>query len=102
MCFHQVKHNVIIFFCILFLINGCNQDNKKLIVENKEIIEITKKIDQIPSNKKIITNKIIKKELLKKQLTKKELKKNEDSVSKKLNDDLQKYHLLMKVKKRNQ
>ena len=44
MYFHQVKHHVIIFFCTLFLINGCNQDKKKLIVENKEIIETTKKI----------------------------------------------------------
>ena len=77
MYFHQIKYNVIIFFCILFLINGCNQDKKKLIVENNEIIETTKKNDQTPSNKKIITKKIIKKELIQKDY----------SFSKKLNNN---------------
>ena len=77
MYFHQVKHNVIIFFCTLFLINGCNQDKKKLIVEKNEIIETTKKNDQAPSNKKIITNKILKKELIQK----------DHSVSKKINNN---------------
>ena len=37
-------YNVIIFFCTLFLINGCNPDKKKLIVENNEIIKTTIKI----------------------------------------------------------
>ena len=69
MYFYQIKYNVIIFFCTLFLINGCNQDKKKLIVENNEIIETTKKNDQTPSNKEIITNKILKKELIKLFLT---------------------------------
>ena len=38
MFFNNIKHNLIIIFCILLMINGCNKENSKLIIENKSII----------------------------------------------------------------
>ncbi len=63
MNFHDIKHSVIIFLCILLMINGCNKENKKIIVENKKIIETTKSFKLTSSTQKIQTNKVVKKEI---------------------------------------
>ena len=34
MFFNNIKHNLIIILCILLMINGCNEKNSKLIIEN--------------------------------------------------------------------
>ena len=39
MFFQNIKQNVIIFLCIFFMINGCDKEEKKLIVENNKVIE---------------------------------------------------------------
>ena len=38
-----IKHNLIIIFCILLMINGCNDENSKLIIENNNKAEKTNK-----------------------------------------------------------
>ena len=69
MFFNLVKHNLIIFSCILLLINGCNKENNKLIIENKNIEIIHNEPDQLP---------------IKKNYIKKEVKKNKIFVDKKV------------------
>ena len=39
MFLNNIKHNLIIIFCILLMINGCNRENSKLIIENKSTPE---------------------------------------------------------------
>ena len=34
MFFYNTKLNLIIIFCILLIINGCNNEKNKLIIEN--------------------------------------------------------------------
>jgi len=63
MFFHKIKYNITIFFCILLMLNGCNKENKKFIVENKEVIELKKQNNEIPSNEIIAKDKILKKEI---------------------------------------
>ena len=45
MFLNNIKHNLIIIFCILLMINGCNRENSKLIIENKSTPEKTKITD---------------------------------------------------------
>ena len=45
MFFYNIKHNLIIILCILLMVNGCNDENSKLIIENNKI-EKTKKTKQ--------------------------------------------------------
>ena len=81
MNFHYIKHNVIILLCTLLLINGCNKENKKIIVENKEIPETTKILKTVnPAEKFSKQNKTDK-------VLKKELKSNDTVVSKKLTNN---------------
>lgn len=54
MFFYPVKHNLIIFSCILLLINGCNKENNKLIIENKNIEIINNEPDQLPMKKNYV------------------------------------------------
>ena len=81
MNFHYIKHNVIILLCTLLSINGCNKENKKIIVENKEIPKTTKILKTVNSTEKFSkqnkTDKVLKKEL----------KSNDTVVSKKLNNN---------------
>ena len=37
MFFYNIKHNLIIILCILLMVNGCNDENSKLIIENNKI-----------------------------------------------------------------
>lgn len=59
MTFNNIKHNLIIILCILLMINGCNDENNKLIIENNKKEE-TKKL-----NKPFLNKNILKKEVLK-------------------------------------
>ena len=74
MFLNNIKHNLIIIFCILLMINGCNRENSKLIIENKSTPEKPK----ITKEKSKITNKLfVKKNNLKKKVLKSTiLKKN--------------------------
>ena len=47
MFFNNIKHNLIIIFCILLMINGCNYENSKLIIENNNKAEKTNKSGKI-------------------------------------------------------
>ena len=65
MFLNNIKHNLIIIFCILLMINGCNRENSKLIIENKSTLEKSK----IKKEKLKITNKVfVNKNILKKQI----------------------------------
>ena len=81
MNFHYIKHNVIILLCTLLLINGCNKENKKIIVENKEIPETTKILKTVnPAEKFSKQNKTDK-------VLKKELKSNDTVMKRKLSNN---------------
>ena len=58
MFFYNIKHNLIIILCILLMVNGCNDENSKLIIENNKI-EKTKK-----PNKPFLNKDNLKKEVL--------------------------------------
>ena len=78
MFFQNFKQNVIIFLCIFLMINGCDKEDKKLIVENNEVIERITKQNKSSIIKTVPTNKI----------SKKEITSNDDNVSKKLNNNV--------------
>ena len=62
MFFYNIKHNLTIILCILLMVNGCNDENSKLIIENNKIEEIKRPNKQ----KKLFLNKNnLKKEVLK-------------------------------------
>ena len=42
----KINLNIIILLCIFLIVNGCNITNPKLIVENKNSIELTEKTNQ--------------------------------------------------------
>ena len=74
MFFNNIKHNLIIFFCILLMINGCKNDNTKLIIKNKNEAKQTK---PLLVNKNNLQRKVLKKSLLKNNIIKpKEIKNN--------------------------
>ena len=62
MFFNNIKHNLIIFLCILLMINGCNDKNSKLIIENNKIEETKKPNKQ---KKSFFNKNNLKKEVLK-------------------------------------
>ena len=75
MFLNNIKHNLIIIFCILLMINGCNKQNSKLIIENKSTPEkskITKEKSKI-TNKVFINNNNLKKKVLKSTIIKKNI-----------------------------
>ena len=65
MFFNNVKHKLIIIFCILLLINACNNENSKLIIENNDTVEKSKKLNK-PFLNKIVLKKKVSKDIIKK------------------------------------
>ncbi len=63
MFFDNIKHNLIIILCILLMINGCNDENSKLIIENNYKAEKT--------NKTFFNKNNLKKEILGNRITEK-------------------------------
>ena len=63
MFFDNIKHNLIIILCILLMINGCNDENSKLIIENNY------KAEKI--NKTFFNKNNLKKEILGNRITEK-------------------------------
>ena len=61
MFFYNIKHNLIIILCILLMVNGCNDENSKLIIENNKI-EKTKKPNK--QKKPFLNKDNLKKEVL--------------------------------------
>ena len=59
----KTNFNIIILLCIFLIVNACNKNNSKLIVENKNPIELKEK-----QNKGIILNKFSSEKVLKKKL----------------------------------
>ena len=57
---NNIKHNLIILFCILLSINACNKENSKLIIENKKIEKIEDKSNKPNINKNYPKKKVIK------------------------------------------
>ena len=75
MFFYNIKHNLIIILCTLLMINGCNDENSKLIIENNDIAEKT--------NKPFFNKNDLKKEVLKNKITEKnniKLKEENDNI----------------------
>ena len=75
MFLNNIKHNLIIIFCILLMINGCNRENSKLIIENKstpEKTKITKEKSKI-TNEAFINKNYSKKKVLKSTILKKNI-----------------------------
>ena len=62
MFFNNIKHNLIIILCIFLMINGCNDENSKLIIENNKIEETKKPNKQ---NKSFFNKNNLKREVLK-------------------------------------
>ena len=77
MIFNNIKHNTLIFLCILLTTYGCNNKNKKIIVENKVIIEPKKNFNKSPLIDKIVNN----------NKTKEESVENEKKILKEKNID---------------
>ena len=63
MFFDNFKHNIIIILCILLMINACNDENSKLIIENNN------KAEKI--NKVFVKKNSLKKEVLRNKITEK-------------------------------
>ena len=61
MFFYNIKHNLIIILCILLMVNGCNDENSKLIIENNKI-EKTKRPNK--QKKPFLNKDNLKKEVL--------------------------------------
>ena len=85
MIFNNIKHNTLIFLCILLTTYGCNNKNKKIIVENKVIIETTKKPNKSSFINNISNDKKTKEEVVTSdKKTRKETAKNDKAIRKKL------------------
>ena len=65
------KYNLIIYFCILLMISGCQNNTEKLILENKISTAIPKKNQSVLDNKKFSIDKVSKSKI---NLNKKENK----------------------------
>ncbi len=67
MFFYNIKHNLIIILCTLLMINGCNDENSKLIIENNDIAEKTNKpfFNKNDLKKEVLINKITEKNNIK-------------------------------------
>ncbi len=75
MFLNNIKHNLIIIFCILLMINGCNRETSKIIIENKSTPEkqkITKEKSKITNeafvNKNYSKRRVLKSTILKKNI----------------------------------
>ena len=87
MYFSNLKHSLIILFCILLMMNGCNNKKTKLIVETNNIPEKLKETKETKETKE--ENKLfVKKHHLKKKILKKTVFKenNTKNIEKKNND----------------
>ena len=60
MFFNNNKHKLIIIFCILLMINGCNNKNTKLIIENSNTLEKTTQTTKLLINKHNLKKEIFK------------------------------------------
>ncbi len=87
MFLHNNKHNLIIIFCILLMINGCNREKSKLIIENKSTPEkpkITKEKSKISNrvfvNKNNLKKKVLKSTIIKKNILKLKEKQTSDII----------------------
>ena len=77
MVFNNDKYNIIILFCIFFMINACNKNSPKIIVENSKPPKTNANIKIKDVNKK---NNYLKKEVLKETIEFKKLKKNDNQT----------------------
>ena len=65
------KYNLIICFCILLMISGCQNNTEKLILENKISTTIPQKNQSVLDNKKFSIDKVSKSKI---KLNKKKIK----------------------------
>jgi len=65
---NNFKHNLIIIFCILLMINGCNRENSKLIIENNSTPEKPKTTNEVSVNKNNLKKQVLKSKILKKNI----------------------------------
>ena len=75
MYFNNIKHNLVIIFCILSSINGCNEEKSKLIIENNHTVEKKIKSNEIFFKKNNVKKKELRNEIKENNNTPKEKKK---------------------------
>ena len=92
MYFSNFKHNLIIIFCILLMMIGCNNKKTKLIIETNNIAEKTKEtIEKKESKEPKKANKLfVNKNNLKAKILKRTILEDNDTINieKKNNDDV--------------
>ena len=77
MYFNNIKHNLVIIFCILSSINGCNEEKSKLIIENNHTVEKKTKSNEISFKKNNVKKKELRNEIKENNnITPKEKKNN--------------------------
>ena len=59
----KANFNIIILFCIFLIVNACNKNNPKLIVENKTSLELLVEQNKVTVNNKYSSEKVLKKKL---------------------------------------
>ncbi len=93
------KYNLIIYFCILLMMSGCQNTTEKLIVENKISTKLSKKDKLTLRNEKFLKNKIFEKaEILEKSeiLEKNEILEKSENLEK--NENLEKSEIVISNK----
>ena len=63
MTHYKPIYDIILLFCMLFIINSCNQNTKKLITINEKKIDAIQNKQSFPSKMKITTEKVVKEEI---------------------------------------
>ena len=63
MLFNNVSYNIIILFCIFFMINACNKTTPKIVVENKTPTKIITKIKKVKEKNNYLKSKIYKEKI---------------------------------------
>ena len=89
MYFSNFKHNLIIIFCILLMMIGCNNQKTKYIIENNNIAEKTKvskeNIETLKINKQFVNKNNLKTKILKRTILE---NNNTTNVEKKNNGNI--------------
>ena len=73
----KINLNIIILLCIFLIVNGCNITNPKLIVENKNSIELTEKTNQSVVQNKYTSETVLSLNVKMKECFREEFHKNQ-------------------------
>ncbi len=79
MVFNNVNYNIIILFCIFFMINGCDKTRPKIVVEDNIQNKIVTKIKKANEKNNYLTSKVSKEKIKLKDFKKKNIQ-NDNKV----------------------